>query len=73
MLSVLCTIPAVVLPGAAYYLHLPVAIILISLVYSATRYDQWSLILREALRWGLRLAGFLLAVIVVLFLVANFV
>jgi hypothetical protein len=48
-------------------------IVLISLVYSATRYDQWHLILREALRWGVRLTGFLFAVIFVLFLVATFI
>ena len=41
--------------------HLPVLIVIISLVYSATRYDQWGPIFREALRWGLRLAGFLLS------------
>ena len=55
------------------YWHLPFLILLISLVYSATRYDQWSLILREAVRWGMRLTGFLFAVILILFLVATLV
>lgn len=55
------------------YWHLPFLIVLISLVYSATRYDQWGLILREACRWGLRLVGFLLAVVLVLFLVSAIV
>ncbi len=41
------------------YWHLPILIVVISLVYSATRYDEWKPILREAVRWGLRLAGFL--------------
>ena len=59
--------------GLDFYWHLPLVIVLISLVYSATRYDQWNLILREAGRWGLRLTGFLLAVIFVLFLVATFI
>jgi hypothetical protein len=54
-----------------YYLHLPLAIVLISLVYGATRYDQWDLILKESLRWGLRLTGFLFAVILILYLVAT--
>ena len=54
-----------------YYWHLPLLIVLVSLVYGATRYDQWGLILREALRWGLRLTGFLFAVILILFLVAT--
>ena len=55
----------------AYYWHLPLLIVLVSLVYGATRYDQWGLILREALRWGLRLTGFLFAVMLILFLVAT--
>src|SRR3954452_14801833 len=59
--------------GGSLYWPLPLVIILISLVYSATRYDQWNLILREAFRWGVRLTGFLFAVIFVLFLVATMV
>ena len=31
-----------------YYVHVPLLLILISLVYSATRFDDWHLILREA-------------------------
>jgi hypothetical protein len=50
------------------YLDLPVLIVFVSLVYSATRFDQWGPILGEALRWGLRLAGFLAAIAVVLYL-----
>ncbi|HKB40076.1 MAG TPA: hypothetical protein VKD72_26810 [Gemmataceae bacterium] len=61
------------LNGMEFYWHLPLVIVLISLVYSATRYDQWNLILREAVRWGVRLTGFLFAVIFVLFLVATIV
>jgi hypothetical protein len=60
-----------VLLGALYYWHLPLLIVLVSLVYGATRYDQWDLILRESLRWGLRLTGFLFAVVAILFLVAT--
>ena len=54
-----------------YYWHLPLLVVLVSLVYGATRYDQWGLILRESFRWGLRLTGFLFAVILILFLVAT--
>jgi hypothetical protein len=54
-----------------YYWHLPFLIVLVSLVYGATRYDQWGLILRESFRWGVRLTGFLFAVILILFLVAT--
>ena len=48
--------------------HLPILIVIISLVYSATRFDQWNLIAREAVRWGLRLAGFLVVIGVALYL-----
>jgi len=61
------------LKGLEFYWHLPLVIVVVSLVYSATRYDQWSLILREALRWVVRLTEFLFAVIFVLFLVATII
>jgi hypothetical protein len=51
----------------SYYWHLPILIVIISLVYSATRFDEWRPILREAFRWGLRLTAFLLAIVIVLF------
>jgi hypothetical protein len=52
------------------YLHLPVLIVLISLVYSATRYERWDAILHEALRWGLRMSAFLVGIVVVLYVLA---
>jgi hypothetical protein len=58
---------------ADIYYHLPVLIIVISLVYSATRFDDWPAILHEAFRWGLRMAGFLLAIGLVLYLLATFI
>jgi hypothetical protein len=54
------------------YWQLPLLIVVISLVYSATRYDEWNSILREAFRWGLRMTGFLLAIGVALYLLATF-
>jgi hypothetical protein len=45
-----------------YFVDLPLLIVLISLVYSATRFDEWGAILREALRWGFRLLLFLVAI-----------
>lgn len=60
------------LAAIPYYWHLPVLIVIISLVYSATRFDEWGAILHEALRWGLRLAGFLMAIVVVLYVVATY-
>ena len=46
---------------------------LISLVYSGTRFDQWSAILHEAFRWGLRMIGFLAAIAVTLFLLGRII
>lgn len=55
---------------ATFYWHLPVVIILISLVYSATRHDDWGAIFAEAWRWGLRMAAFLAGIAVILFVMA---
>lgn len=54
-----------------YLIDLPLLIITISLVYSATRFDQWGSIFREAVRWGGRLAVFLGAIGLVLFLLTH--
>jgi hypothetical protein len=48
------------------YWHLPLMIVVISLVYSATRFDHWDAILREAFRWGLRMTLFLLGIVFIL-------
>jgi hypothetical protein len=55
------------LAHSIYLFDLPLLIVLISLVYSATRFDHWGAILREALRWGLRLAMFLVTICVILY------
>jgi hypothetical protein len=49
------------------YLHLPLMLLVISLVYSATKHEQWDEILIEAFRWGIRMFGFMLLVGGVLF------
>jgi hypothetical protein len=54
------------------YLHLPLMLLVISLVYSATRHEQWDEILIEAFRWGIRMFGFMLLVGGVLFVVSLF-
>jgi hypothetical protein len=59
--------------GLSIYWHLPLMIVVISLVYSATRYDQWPAILREAFRWGLRMTVFLLVIGLVLFALATMI
>jgi hypothetical protein len=55
------------------YFQLPLLIVVISLVYSATRYDDWGSIFYEAVRWGGRMALFLLGIGAVLYLVASFI
>jgi hypothetical protein len=60
--------PAPLFAHNIYLIDLPLLIVLISLVYSATHYDQWRPILREALRCGLRLVVFLGAVALILYL-----
>jgi ABC-type Fe3+ transport system permease subunit len=54
------------------YLHLPILIVVVSLVYSATRHDNWSKILREAVHWGFRMTTFLLAIGAILFCLSTF-
>jgi hypothetical protein len=56
----------------SHYFHLLFLIPIISLVYSATRFDDWPTILHEAWRWGLRMTGFLLAIALAIFLLAKF-
>ena len=58
---------------SVYWFHLPVLIVVISLVYGATRFDDWPHILREARRWVVRLAGFLFVIVLVLYVLATFI
>jgi hypothetical protein len=53
-----------------FYWHLPILIVVISLVYSATRFERWDAILQEAVRWGLRMTGFLAAIAAALFVLS---
>jgi len=61
------------LPDYSIYWDLPVLIVVVSLVYSATRYDDWGAIIREAVRWGLRMTSFLGGIGVVLYFLAWWV
>ena len=62
------------LPFAAssIYWHLPVLLVVVSLVYSATRHDNWHQIVREAVRWGGRMVIFLGGIALVLGLLNSF-
>lgn len=55
------------------YLQLPIVLLMISLVYSATRFEDWPSILREALSWFGRMLLFLLSIAAVLFIIAYIV
>jgi hypothetical protein len=55
------------------YFHLAFLIPIISLVYSATRFDDWPTILHEAWRWGVRMTGFLLVIAIVLLVLARLI
>jgi hypothetical protein len=58
---------------AEIYWHLPLLIVVISLVYSGTRYDSWTSIFAEAVRWGLRMFGFLAGIALVLFVLTHII
>jgi hypothetical protein len=57
---------------SSIYVHLPILIVVISLVYSATRHERWDFIFYEAARWGLRMLGFLLMIAVILYVLSLF-
>ena len=59
-------IPTPLFADLAIFLELPLLIVLISLVYSATRFDAWDAILHEAIRWTLRMALFLAGIVLIL-------
>ena len=60
-------------PTYSIYWDLPILIVIVSLVYSATRYDAWSAIFREAFLWGLRMTTFLGGIGLALYLLALWV
>jgi hypothetical protein len=59
--------------AASIYWHLPLMLLVISLVYSATRHEDWDEIFGEAFRWGIRMFGFMLIVAAVLFVGAYLI
>lgn len=61
------------LADLSIYWHLPFVLLVVSVVYSATRYDDWPNILRETGRWVVRMAGFLLAVAVALWILSVWI
>jgi hypothetical protein len=55
-----------------YIIDLPLLVLLVSLVYSATRFEHWSDIGVEVLRWIFRLVSFLVTIGAGLWLVGYF-
>ncbi len=62
-----------ILTSMSIYWHFPLMLAVVSLVYSATRYESWGDILHEAWRWGTRMGIFLLGIAVGLYLLALFI
>jgi hypothetical protein len=58
--------------GATIYWHLPVLLVVVSLVYSATRHDSWPAIRHEAIRWGWRMTSFLGGIALVMYLLSLY-
>lgn len=58
--------PAVPFAHWSIYFELPLLIVIISLVYSATRFDRWDFIIREAIRWVVRMSLFLIGIVLIL-------
>ena len=58
---------------ASIYWQLPLLLVVISLVYSATRYEEWGSIFREAFRWGIRMTAFLVVIGAILYALATFI
>jgi Na+/phosphate symporter len=54
------------------YWDLPVLLVVVSLVYAATRHDRWDKILHEGLGWGMRIALFLAGIGLVLYVLSTY-
>lgn len=58
--------------AVSIYWDLPVLLVVVSLVYAATRHDRWDKIVREALSWGLRITTFLGGIGLALYLLSTY-
>ncbi len=59
------------MPSHSIYWDMPLLIIVVSLVYSATRFDGAAAIVREAVLWGVRMTVFLGSIGLVLFALSS--
>ena len=53
------------------YFDMPVLLIVVAFVYSATRHDRWDCIAKEAARWLLHIVLFLGGIGIVLYAVST--
>jgi len=60
------------LASASIYWDLPLLLIAVSLVYSATRHDRWDRIVKEAAGWIVRMVGFLGGLGVLLYVLSTY-
>jgi hypothetical protein len=58
--------------AASIYWDLPVLLVVVSLVYAATRHDRWDKILHEGFGWGVRITLFLAGIGLVLYLLSTY-
>ena len=58
--------------AVSIYWDLPVLLVVVSLVYAATRHDRWDKIFSEALGWGVRIALFLFGIGLTLYLLSTY-
>jgi len=55
-----------------FFWYLPPLFMFVGLVYSATKYDEWPAIFRDALWWQIRLLVFLASLGLVIYLFTRF-
>ncbi|MCS7270294.1 MAG: hypothetical protein NZ703_04350, partial [Gemmataceae bacterium] len=57
--------------SVSIYWDLPVLLIIVSLVYAATRHDRWDKIIHEAIHWGVRIVLFLVSIGLILYALST--
>jgi hypothetical protein len=60
------------LAAVSIYWDLPVLLVVVSLVYAATRHDRWDRIVSEGVGWGIRIAIFLAGIGLALYLLSTY-
>ena len=59
-------------PDWYFLLHFPIIMLMVGLVYSATRHDRPTTIFRETAKWLLRMGGFLVLLGVLLYVLSTY-